>query len=166
NKKFVEEKGYEPFQTDNIPNKRNVIVTCMDTRLDDLLPNALGIHNCDVKMIKNAGAIIREPLDTTMKSILVSVYDLQAEEVLVIGHHDCGMSHVDTDSLKDNMKEKGISTETLTALENGGIDLHKEFQGFHSVDEEVENSVQVVRQHPLLPEYVNVHGMVIDQIGR
>lgn len=161
-KKFVEEKGYEPFKTDNIPNKRTVIVTCMDTRLVELLPKALNIHNGDVKMIKNAGAIIRKPFDTTMKSILVAIYDLKAEEVLVIGHHDCGMSHVDTDSLKDKMTEKGISDETLTALENGGIDLHKEFQGFRSVNEAVENSVDVVRRHPLLPEYVKVHGLVIN----
>lgn len=161
-KKFVEEKGYEPFQTDNIPNKRTVIVTCMDTRLVELLPKALNIHNGDVKMIKNAGAIIRKSFDTTMKSILVAIYELKAEEVLIIGHYDCGMSHVDTDALKAKMTEKGIPSDTLTTLENGGVDLHKEFQGFDSVDEAVQNSVGVVRQHPLLPDYVKVHGLIID----
>lgn len=162
NQKFVEEKRYEPFKTDNIPNKRTVIVTCMDTRLVELLPKALNIHNGDVKMVKNAGAIIRDPFDTTMKSVLVAIYELKAEEVLVIGHHDCGMSHVDTDKLKGNMTEKGIPSETLTTLENAGINLHKEFQGFQSVDESVQSSVHVVRRHPLLPEYIKVHGLVVD----
>ncbi|MYL60500.1 carbonic anhydrase, partial [Virgibacillus halodenitrificans] len=96
NKQFVEGKSYEPYKTDSIPNKRMVIFTCMESRLVELLPRALNIQNGDVKMLKNAGAIIRKPFDSIMKSILVAVYQLQAEEVTVIGHHDCGMSHVDT----------------------------------------------------------------------
>ena len=33
----------------------------MDTRLVELLPAALGIKDGDVKMIKNAGAVITDP---------------------------------------------------------------------------------------------------------
>ena len=41
NRRFVAEKGYERFVTDKYPNKRIAIVTCMDTRLVELLPAAL-----------------------------------------------------------------------------------------------------------------------------
>ncbi|MDE5813086.1 MAG: carbonic anhydrase, partial [Muribaculaceae bacterium] len=58
NRKFVEEKGYERFATSKYPDKKIAIVTCMDTRLVELLPAALGIRNGDVKIIKNAGAPI------------------------------------------------------------------------------------------------------------
>ena len=54
NRRFVAEKGYERFITDKYPNKRIAIVTCMDTRLVELLPAALGFRNGDVKIIKNA----------------------------------------------------------------------------------------------------------------
>src|SRR5699024_5483505 len=113
NKRFVESKDYEPYKTDSIPNKRMVVFTCMESRLVELLPKALNIHNGDVKMLKNAGAIIRKPFDTIMKSILVAIYELQAEEVTVIGHHDCGMSHVDTSSLYQTMIDKGVEESTL-----------------------------------------------------
>ncbi|MEN1968566.1 carbonic anhydrase [Lentibacillus sp. N15] len=162
NQKFVEGKEYEPYKTDNIPNKRLVIVTCMDTRLVELLPKALNIHNGDVKMLKNAGAIIRSPFDSIMKGILVAIYELKAEEVMVIGHRDCGMSHVDTNVLQETMLKKGISKETLSTLEHAGIDLHTEFSGFSSVEESVEQSVVIVRNHPLLPPSIKVHGLVID----
>ncbi|MEW9675079.1 carbonic anhydrase [Lentibacillus sp. L22] len=162
NQKFVEGKEYEPYKTDNIPNKRLVIVTCMDTRLVELLPKALNIHNGDVKMLKNAGAIIRSPFDSIMKGILVAIYELKAEEVMVIGHHDCGMSHVDTDVLKKSMLEKGIAEDTLTTLEHAGIDVHKEFEGFTTVEDSVKQSVDIVRNHPLLPPAIKVHGLVID----
>ena len=42
NKKFVEEKGYEPYLTSKYPDKKLAILTCMDTRLIELLPAALG----------------------------------------------------------------------------------------------------------------------------
>ena len=47
NKKFVENKGYEPFLTSKYPDKKLAILTCMDTRLIELLPAALGIKNGD-----------------------------------------------------------------------------------------------------------------------
>ena len=43
NKNFVASKGYEHFATDKYPNKKLAIVSCMDTRLTELLPQALGI---------------------------------------------------------------------------------------------------------------------------
>src|SRR5699024_5559992 len=143
NKQFVEGKKYEPYRTDSIPNKRMVVFTCMESRLVELLPKALNIQNGDVKMLKNAGAIIRKPFDSIMKSILVAVYELKAEEVTVIGHHDCGMSHVDTDKLTETMKEKGVTDQTLDTLIHSGIDLHEEFHGFDTVEESVEQSVSI-----------------------
>ncbi len=162
NEQFVAEKKYEEFVTDSIPNKRMVIFTCMDSRLVQLLPNAINLKPGDVKMVKNAGAIIRKPFDSIMKSILVAIYELQAEEVVVIGHHDCGMSHVDPGALTAKMNERGISKETIETLTNAGINLYDEFHGFETVEESVEQSVGIIRNHPLLPKEVNVHGLVID----
>ena len=42
NKKFVENKAYEPYLTSKYPDKKLAILTCMDTRLIELLPAALG----------------------------------------------------------------------------------------------------------------------------
>lgn len=162
NKQFVADKKYEPYKTDSIPNKRMVVFTCMESRLVELLPRALNIHNGDVKMLKNAGAIIRKPFDTMVKSILVAIYELQAEEVTVIGHHDCGMSHIDPESFTNKMIEKGIDEQIIKTLENGGINFHEEFHGFETVEESVMQSVNIIRNHPLLPSYVKVHGLVID----
>ncbi|SFE00641.1 carbonic anhydrase [Lentibacillus persicus] len=162
NKDFVNQEKYESLRTDNIPNKRTVIFTCMDTRLTELLPKALDITNGDVKMVKNAGAILRDPFDSIMKSILVAIHELKAEQVMVIGHHDCGMSHTDPEAFKQGLLDKGISEETLNTLTHSGIDLENEFSGFDSVENSVEESVSVVRNHPLLPSYVTVHGLVID----
>src|SRR5690625_1350563 len=162
NEQFVANKNYEQFLTNSIPNKKMVVFTCMESRLVELLPKALNIQNGDAKMVKNAGAIIRKPFDSIVKSILIAIYNLKAEEVVVIGHYDCGMARVDTKQLAHNMTERGVKQETIDLLKNGGINLHEEFHGFDTVEDSILQSVDIIRNHPLLPEGINVHGLAID----
>ena len=82
NKEFVANKGYEKFVTNKYPDKKIAILSCMDTRLTELLPAALGIKNGDVKMIKNAGGIISHPFGSVIRSLLVAILEL-ATAVLV-----------------------------------------------------------------------------------
>lgn len=95
NRGFVDKKGYEKFITNKYPDKKIAIVSCMDTRLIELLPAALGIKNGDVKIIKNAGAIISHPFGSVIRSLMVAIYELGVVEIMIIGHSDCGAQHMD-----------------------------------------------------------------------
>lgn len=162
NKQFVENKEFEKFQTTKLPDKRMVIVTCMDTRLIELLPKAMNVKNGDVKIIKVAGGIVSHPFGSVMRSILVAVYELNANEVCIIGHHDCGMSNINSEGLLEKIHNRGVPQEKIDTLKYSGIDLGHWFKGFNSVEESVRHSVEMVDKHPLLPEDVPVHGLVID----
>lgn len=94
NKKFVENKGYEPYLTSKYPNKKLAVLTCMDTRLTELLPAALGLKNGDAKIIKNAGGVITHPYGSVVRSLLVAILELGVEQVMVIGHTDCGVQGI------------------------------------------------------------------------
>ena len=91
NKKFVEDKAYEPYLTSKYPDKKLASLTCMDTRLTELLPAALGLKNGDAKIIKNAGGVITHPYGSVVRSLLVAIIELGVEEIMVIGHTDCGV---------------------------------------------------------------------------
>ncbi|ARK24238.1 carbonic anhydrase [Sporosarcina sp. P37] len=162
NQSFVEEKKYEEFATTKFPDKRIVILTCMDTRLIELLPKAMNLKNGDAKIIKSAGAIITHPFGGLMRSILVAVYELQADEVYVVGHHDCGMSSINTEHIVGNMIERGIDPAMFKTLEYSGIDMESWLHGFSDVNESVKKSVDAIRNHPLIPADVSVHGLVIN----
>ena len=43
NKTFVEQKSYEKYLTSKYPDKKLAVLSCMDTRLTELLPAALGL---------------------------------------------------------------------------------------------------------------------------
>src|ERR1700733_6029495 len=125
NAQFVERREYEPFLTDGFPDKKLVVLTCMDTRLIELLPRAMNLRNGDAKVIKNAGAIVSHPFGSVMRSILVAVYDLKATEVAVVGHYGCGMTGLSCSHVLEKAIARGISEKTLQTLENAGIDLQR-----------------------------------------
>lgn len=167
NKDFVETKQYQEFLTTKFPDKKMVVVTCMDTRLVELLPKAMNLHNGDAKILKNAGAIVSHPFGSLMRSIIVAVYQLQADEVFVIGHYDCGMTGLNSENVIANAKARGISDDVIETLSHAGIDLNKWLTGFNDVREGIEKSVNIIRNHPLLPKNLPVHGMIIDpETGR
>lgn len=161
NRRFVEGKGYEPFITDRFPDKKLVIITCMDTRLIELLPHAMNIHQGEAKVIKVAGAVVSHPFGSVMRSILVAVYELGATEIAVVGHHGCGMTALSSDRVLAKALTRGIKQETIDLLDSAGVDLDSFLAGFESEAEAVKSTVDLIRKHPLLPADVAVHGLVI-----
>ena len=73
NKTFVEQKGYEKYLTSKYPDKKLAVLSCMDTRLTELLPAALGLKNGDAKIIKNAGGLVISAFDSAMRSLIVAI---------------------------------------------------------------------------------------------
>ncbi|MDR0449141.1 MAG: carbonic anhydrase [Rickettsiales bacterium] len=154
NKKFVADKEYEKYSATKFPDKKIAIVSCMDARLTELLPAALGLRNGDAKIIKNAGAMITHPYGSGMRSLLVAVWALGVEEILVIGHKDCGMQDFDA--------RKIIPAAALDAVEKSGIDVDRWLKGFASVEDSVRDTTGIIRNHPLMPKDITVYGFVID----
>ena len=161
NRSFVAQKSYVPFLTDQFPNKKLAVLTCMDTRLVELLPKAMNFANGDVKLIKNAGAIVTHPFGSVMRSLLVAVYELGVEEIAVVGHYGCGMTGLSCARVLDKAKARGVSDEMLDTIARSGVDLHQWLCGFERVEDGVRQSVATIKNHPLLPQDVPVHGMLI-----
>ena len=164
NRRFVAEKGYERFITDKYPNKRIAIVTCMDTRLVELLPAALGFRNGDVKIIKNAGATITNPFDSTVRSLLVAIYELGVQEVMIVGHTGCGVQGMDSAEMQHAMRERGIPDQHITLMKHCGIDLDSWLHGFDDTHAAILETVDLVRNHPLVPKDVVVKGYIMDSV--
>lgn len=162
NKEFVDNKGFERFITSKYPDKKIAIVTCMDTRLVELLPAALGIRNGDVKIIKNAGGTITNPFDSTMRSLLVAVYELGVNEIIVIGHTGCGVQGMDAKEMLHLMKERGVSQEHISLMRHCGIDLDSWLHGFENTEDAVKETVDLISNHPLMAADVRVAGYIMD----
>lgn len=166
NEKFVSEKRFTAFQAEKRPAKRIAVLACMDTRLVKLLPAALGIRDGDVKMIKNAGALLTDPWDTTVRSLLIGVVELGVNELMVIGHTDCGVAGLNGEKFAEDLFARGISRAAIDEARKH-IDFDAWFHGFDRVEDSVANTVSMLQTHPLIPKDVLVRGYVMDtETGR
>lgn len=162
NREFVRNKGYEKYITNKYPDKKIAIVSCMDTRLTELLPAALGIRNGDVKIIKNAGGIISHPFGSVIRSLMVAIYELGVVEVMIIGHTDCGAKHMNSEKMIEKMLERGIHKDHIDMIRYCGIDFESWLSGFDTSEGSVHETVEQIRNHPLIPKDITVRGFVID----
>ena len=161
NEDFVSREEYKNFSTDKLPDRKLAVVTCMDTRLTGLLPAALGVKNGDIKLIKIAGGVISHPFGGVMRSILLCIYDLGVTEIAIIGHHDCGMCGLGHEDIATRMLQRGIPQSRLRRLKYYGVDLEKWLKGFEDVRDSVLESMRFVQNHPLVPNDVLVHGLLM-----
>ena len=164
NRRFVESGEYEKYKTSKYPDKKIAILTCMDTRLVTLLPAALGIRNGDVKLIKNAGAVVTNPFDSTIRSLLVAIYELGVNEIMVIGHTGCGVQGMDAGEMLHLMKERGIDDEHISLMRHCGIDLDSWLHGFDDTPSAILETIDLISNHPLVPKDVVVRGYMMDSV--
>lgn len=162
NREFVEREEYKQYVTSKYPSKKLAVLSCMDTRLTELLPAALGLKNGDAKIIKNAGGLVLSPYDSAMRSILVAVYELGVEEVMVVAHSNCGACHMSFKEFEHHMVERGVSPLVITAIKKSGIDLDQWLEGFHNTQQSVLSTMSTISNHPLFPDDVVVRGFIID----
>jgi carbonic anhydrase len=162
NRTFVAKGNYAPYDTSKYPDKKLAVVSCMDTRLIELLPAAMGLKNGDAKMIKNAGGIITHPFGSVMRSLLIAVYQLKVETIAVVGHYDCGMQRMESKAIIEKMLERGIKRKEINLLNYCGINLESWLKGFENSEEAVQATMGMIIDHPLMPEDIKVYGFLID----
>lgn len=162
NARFVEERAWERFRTDKYPDKKLAIVSCMDTRLTELLPAALGLKNGDAKIIKVAGAEVANPFGSVMRSLIIAVCELGVEDIMIVAHSGCGAQHMSGAAMVADMQRLGVDDEHIRIARCCGVDFDRWLAGFGDVEETVRRSVAIVRNHPVMPPHVRVWGFVMD----
>lgn len=125
------------------------IIACMDARLD--VEEALGLRTGDAHIIRNAGGIAT---DDVLRSIIVSQQLLGTDEVVVIGHTQCGLLGADEDGLR----------QRLAATTGTTLDLA--FGSFGDLEATVRWSLDRLRGHPWVRSD-SVHGLIFEvETGR
>ncbi|MEG0368063.1 MAG: carbonic anhydrase, partial [Coprobacillus sp.] len=94
--------------------------------------------------------------------LLVAIYELGVKDIMVIGHTDCGVQHLDSVEIVKKMKDRGISPQAIDTMSYCGVDFDQWLSGFENVEDSVRHSVELLETHPLIPEDVHIYGMVMD----
>src|SRR5688572_4427201 len=133
-----------------------VALTCIDPRLNPLIPEVLGVPEENFIWLRNAGNIITGPTSSTMRSLTLACAVKGGKEIAIIGHTDCQVRKTSTLQLTDRFAALGISRSRLP--EN----LQEFFGLFASERQNVMRGVEFVRSSPLIGPKIPVHGLMVD----
>jgi carbonic anhydrase len=131
---------------DGIAHAGIAIVTCMDSRIDPL--NMVGLTAGDAKIFRNPGGRVTSP---ALEALVLGVHLLGVDRILIIPHTRCAMTRHTELELRAKVGE------------SAGVDAT--WQAFNVTDdpiEALEDDVNRVRTHPLIPETVRVGGFMYD----
>jgi carbonic anhydrase len=142
NRRYVE--AFDRSALTAAPLSGLAILACMDARLD--VEETLGLRTGDAHIIRNAGGLAT---DDAIRSLIVSQERLGTDEILVIGHTQCGLEGADEDEMRDH----------LAARTGQRLDLA--FGSFADVEASVRAQVERLRAHPWIRP-VPIHGLIFD----
>src|SRR6266704_4655787 len=90
-----------------------VALTCVDPRLNRLMPNVLGIPEDQFIWLRNAGNIIFDPMSSMTRTLAMACAIKGGREIAIIGHTDCLVCKTTTMQLIERFKELGVERQAL-----------------------------------------------------
>jgi carbonic anhydrase len=133
-----------------------IALTCIDPRLNRLLPDALGITEEQFIWLRNSGNIIFEPMSSMMRTLALACAVKGGKEIAVIGHTDCHVQQTSVSELTERFRALGIDRTRLPD------NLNEFFGLFASERQNVINAAATIRSSPLIGPKVPVHGFLMD----
>jgi carbonic anhydrase len=133
-----------------------VALTCIDPRLNAILPSVLGIPVEQFIWLRNAGNIITGPTSSTMRSLALACAVKGGKEIAIIGHTDCQVAKTSTMQLLDRLRALGVERHSLPD------NINEYFGVFSSERQNIIKSTEIVRSSPLIGSKTFVHGLLVD----
>ena len=146
------------------PARGFAILTCMDARIDPA--KLAGLAEGDAHVIRNAGG---RASDDAIRSLVISHKLLGTHEWFVIHHTNCGMQLFSDDVIRELLAQS-LATASFDGARwrdpaTGGGSHAGDFIDWLTIKDLAQRvviDVERIRQHPLVPASIPVHGYIYE----
>jgi carbonic anhydrase len=146
------------------PVRRFAILTCMDARLDPA--KYAGLSEGDAHVIRNAGG---RASDDAIRSLVISYKLLGTAEWFVVHHTDCGMEFFTDETMRgllaSSLETAELGPEGFRDVGAGPGSAEAQYIDWLTIPDQrqaVVDDVRRIREHPLVPGRIPVHGFLYD----
>ena len=149
--------------------KKVLFVIGMESELDSFIKKKVNINPENILILQSYGPVISQPFGDLMRDIIISVYQENVDEIVVVASKEDQKNAGDI--LNKIVEKKGLqeNIQMINYLLKNGQSPYPEgtisewIEGGKTVTEDVQNSVNVIRNHPLMPPQVKVRGIFIEK---
>lgn len=153
------------YDMDLNKNTKALFLTDIENGLKPILQEVTNIRAENMLTIESYGTLITHPFGDLMRSVIIAIYQENVEEIFVVGTKDKGTATVNVLTEIESMKDK---VQTLDYLfqncmpEFSGGSIDEWLNGNENIIDSIEKSVDIIRHHPLVPSYVKVCGLIVN----
>lgn len=155
--------GRDMETTDQTDNTKSLIITSLNEEVLSFLPVITNKKTDELLVLNCFGQMNSDHEGCLSKDIILAVYSEQVKDIYIIVEENYKPYSITEDIL---LSEHGVSR---TALETIGSNKMTEeesvtdwLNGTRSVTETIKNNLEIIRNHPLLPNSVSVNGFIVN----
>ena len=133
-----------------------VALTCIDARLNRLVPEKLGVSEEKFIWLRNAGNIITGPMSSTMRSLALAVRSRERRRLSSLATRIVRWRRIQHHAVAGELRQAGCGSGELP--EN----INEFFGVFASERQNVIKACEIIRSSPLVGPKVPVHGLLME----
>ncbi|NLP51656.1 hypothetical protein [Bacillus sp. RO1] len=148
-------------------NTKALVLTGLDREIERYFEDITNRKLEDLIIINSYGAEISQGYSSLMRNIILAVYMEKIEDIyIVVDKYDKGFS-IHPEDLYALMEEEGGNVDVIKTLNYikavGANDVMKWLSGSSNVESTVQNNIDLIKKHPLLPTSIKVHGYIVNK---
>lgn len=151
----------------NSKNKKVLLLTDIEHGIEPIIQQVTNSQQENMLTIHSYDSVIVHPYGDIMRSIIISIYQENVEEIFVVRIEDKETFPVNLqiqrDFIKNNRELDYLFENCMPEFSSGSLD--EWLSGKENVSENIEKSIDMICHHPLVPSDVKVHGFKIDRKG-
>ncbi|WP_270341777.1 carbonic anhydrase [Bacillus mobilis] len=151
----------------NSKNKKILLLTDIEHGIEPIIQQETNIQQENMLTIHSYDSVIVHPYGDIMRSIIIAIYEENVEEIFVVGIEDKATDvvnlQIQRDSIKNNREIDYLFKNCMPEFSSGSLNAW--LSGQENVGENIEKSIDMIRNHPLVPSDIKVHGFMIDRTG-
>lgn len=146
-------------------NKKALFLMDFENGLKTVLQEVTNIPEENMLTLQNYDSVISHPYGDVMRSVIIAIYQENVEEIFVVGTknktHSTGNVRTQLESVNGNIQTLNYIFQNCKPEFSGGS-VAAWLDGKENGSGSIEKSVDIIRHHPLVPSYVKVRGIIVD----
>lgn len=144
----------------------------MEDNVEEALQQKWGVPLQDMLILKIIGPEITQPYGDLMRDIIIKVYNENVKSIFVVGVKEGEQAVLSSkDILTKLSKQKDVEKKVATLnyiFKNCMVGFPYDtvtgwLRGSGSVIQGIERSIEILRHHPLIPDYMKIQGVIWDE---
>jgi len=150
---------------------KHLFIIGMEEEIERALLSQSPVSREHLIVLNCVGPYISDPYDSILRSVIIAVYQENVKEITIIGAARSNHSSQIGVEIVELMKRNGVQEQKINTMNylfsysNPGFmanNLKEWLQGSETVVQGIQNTVELIQRHPLLPQEIKVNGLLLN----